>query len=88
MCFGGNSAAKDARLAMIQNQQNLQATQAISPAVPMRSDEQRTRTAMATINGARQRSGFSQTILTGGLGDPTYGSNVMAPVPPRAILGG
>jgi hypothetical protein len=42
----------------------------------MRADEQNMKSQQDTLDLIRRRQGRGSTILTGGLGDPSYGSNV------------
>jgi hypothetical protein len=46
------------------------------PPQPMRADEQNMKSQQDTLDLIRRRQGRGSTILTGGLGDPSYGSNV------------
>lgn len=49
------------------------------PPPPMRSDEENDAAQQDEIDLARRRRGKAGTVLTGGLGDPGFGSNVSAP---------
>lgn len=54
-----------------------------TPPVPLRSDEQVRGQVADEMDKLKRRQGSESTRLTGGLGDPSYGSNAN----PRVLLG-
>lgn len=55
-----------------------------APAAPRRDDEVNKANVSNELDMIRRRKGSEATILTGGLGDSSYGTNVA----PKTLLGG
>jgi len=55
-----------------------------APPPPLRADEENRSNVNLALQGIRKRKGRASTILTGALGDPTFGASVAAP---KTVLG-
>lgn len=51
-----------------------------APPPPMRADEENRAGVNAALDDIRKRKGSAATYLTGGLGDPQFGTSIAKPV--------
>jgi hypothetical protein len=49
------------------------------PPAPMRADEENKAAVNESLEDIRRRRGIASTVVTGGLGDSSYGANVSKP---------